>query len=259
MRTTLSVLPTKSADPAIHFGSTQREANLAAPWNDRRCHALLRLKEDKYQLGPPDKNWEIANALVARMAPSSLFREDTNADVTHAMMYLREHAHRHVDFTGPLADLDRAFRVRFVGDRLTRAILEARILSGETAEEISAKCSLPITVCRLYESLFFDVRDKLRHDLYIFAEAIGSRYWSGYTEDDVDIILKSLAYLRGPMFLDHVLPYFTTTWRIPDRLDTLSKTELEQLQYMASMRTLITAMTLPAEKAVAAYDRLLAG
>lgn len=142
---------------------------------------------------------------------------------------------------------------------MPRAILEARILSGETAEETSTKCSLSITVCRLYESLFFDVRDKLRHRIYIFTEAIGSRYWSGFAEVDIDIILKSSAFLKGPMFLDYVLPYFTTKWIIPDRLDTLSKTELEQLQYMASTRAMITAMTLPAQKAVAAYDRLLAG
>jgi hypothetical protein len=102
--------------------------------------------------------------------------EDMNANITLAMTYIRESAHKNVHFTGPLADLDRAFRLRFGEDRLTRAILEARILSGETAEEISAKCGLPITVCKLYESLFFNVRNKLAHCVYIFAEAIGTRY-----------------------------------------------------------------------------------
>ena len=90
---------------------------------------------------------------------------------------------------------------------------------------------------------------------YIFGEAIGPRYWTGYTEDDVDIIIKSLAYLKGPMFLDCILPYFTTPWSIPDRLDLLSVAELAKLQTMVSIRAMVESMTMPPEKAL---DRVCA-
>jgi hypothetical protein len=105
----------------------------------------------------------------------------------------------------------------------------------------------------------FAVQGRLQCRAFIFNSAIGPRYLTGYTEDDVDIIIKSLAYLKGPMFLDYLLPFFTTAWHIPDRFDQLTVDQLEQLRYMASIKAMIAAMTMPAEKAAPAYARLLAG
>ena len=97
--------------------------------------------------------------------------------------------------------------------------------------------------------------DKLKHPCFIIPEAISPRFWTGFTENDVDILIKSLAYLRGPLFLDYVLPYFTTPWRIPDRLDRLTAPELENLQKLVQIRALVEAMTMSPMRALEEFVR----
>ena len=133
------------------------------------------------------------------------------------------------------------------------------MLSGQTIAETAVACKLPVEVVRLYESLYFAVLDKLKCPIVIIDKAISPRFWSGYTADDVNIIIKSLAFEKGPVFLDFILPYFTTSWSIPDRLDLLSPADLITLHKMVSIRSLIEARTISPEKALVAYTLLAAG
>lgn len=120
-------------------------------------------------------------------------------------------------------------------------------------------CSLPVDVVRVYESLFFAVRDKLQHRVHILHQAISPHYSTAYTADDIDIVLKSLAYLKGPLFLDYLLPYFTMPWTIPERLDNLTIAELTALQKMISIRAMIEARTMSSRDGLRAGVRMAVG
>jgi hypothetical protein len=212
-----------------------------------------------YSPGSIDRRWQIAAAI----ALGSLTRRRTHtvidADVGMAIGYLKRRQEIGAKFDGEFADIHRAWTLRYQADLLTRSIVEARLLGGQSIAETAIACSLPVGVVRTYESLFFAVGDKLKHRDYILREAVGPRYSSGYTEDDIDIVLKSLTYLKGPMFLDWILPYYTTPASIPDCLDLLSFAELARLHHRIEIRSLIHFLTLPPEDVLAAYARQAAG
>ena len=132
-----------------------------------------------------------------------------DGDVRLATRYLRRREKNRVSFPAELGGIHQAWILRHRTDLLTRATLEARLLAGQSIADTAVACNLPAEVIRLYESLFFSVMDRLRHRAYLIAEAISPRYWSGYTAADADIVVKSLAFLKGPMFLKYILPYFT--------------------------------------------------
>jgi hypothetical protein len=174
-----------------------------------------------------------------------MFGDAADRSVTCLTRYLRLRQQNPAKAIEQFPRMSHAVSLRFASDELTRVVLEARLLTGEPVADSAAKCHLPIEVVKWYALLFFSVSDKLRYRQYIISQAIGPRYFTGYAEDDVDILLKSLAYLQGPVFLDYILPYFMSTWHIPDRLDTLTLSELEQLKYFASVKATITALTVP--------------
>lgn len=224
-----------------------------APQARADCYRLLALT-GTYQCRPVDRRWELANAIVARVAPPRFFREAIDADVATALQYIMHRARQRPNLPESLVELDQAFRLRFHTAPLERATLEARLLSGEPIADTALKCGLVLEVVRLYEALFFCVRDRLQNRIYIINYAIGPRYLTGYLESDVDIILKSLAYLKGPLFLEYLLPYFTTPWQIPDRLDGLTVGQLRDLHYRLSIKAMIAALTIPKNIDAAAND-----
>ena len=56
--------------------------------------------------------------------------------------------------------LDRAFQI-YREDELLRWEIEARVLAGQTDEELGACCDLHPSVVGLFTAFFFDVRDRL--------------------------------------------------------------------------------------------------
>jgi hypothetical protein len=211
-----------------------------------------------HRSGPLDRRWELANAIVARAASRRFFGDALDPAVAQAIRFIKLRQKNRPDVLESFPNLSDAFRLRFQANKLTRSVLEARLLSGEPIADSAAKCNLPIDVVKWYRLLFFEVLGRLQCREFIFNIAIGQRYWNGYTEDDVDIILKSMAFLKGPVFLDYLLPYFTTAWQVPDRLDQLPLEQLERLRYMASIKAMIAAITMPVERAITPHDRLLA-
>jgi hypothetical protein len=246
---TTKAIPTPSL--AVADESTVGGVAAPVPIAPQLCRDLagLTLARDRsarpYHLSPPDHRWEIATSIVAGTASRRMFGDAADRSVTCLTRYLRLRRQSSTKSIEWFPNISHAVRLRFISDDLTRAILEARLLTGEPVSDSAAKCNLPIDVVKWYALLFFAVSDKLRYRQYIISQAVGPRYFTGYTEDDVDILLKSLAYLRGPVFLDYILSFFTTQYRVPDRLDNLTLSELEQLGYFAAMKAMITALTVP--------------
>jgi hypothetical protein len=197
---------------------------------------------------PVDARWRIASEFARGTDLPAEWTRD--AWVARALAYVRallscrtEAARELV--AGSMPDIAAAHRLHESVDKLTRGILEARLLAGQTFEEAAAACGLSRAAVEAYHELFFSVRDKLQAEVYILGEAIGEKLWFGLTEEDVDVVLKHLAYLKGPIFLEAVLPYFRGEWSIPERLEGAGREQLERLACALQTKALFQVRVLP--------------
>jgi hypothetical protein len=145
-------------------------------------------------------------------------------------------------------DLDAAFRLHAGGDKLARGIVEARLLAGQGIDATAAACGLTPGAVEAYEALFFRVTDKLDNQWYVLNNGIGQKHFSGPTEDDVDVILKRVGFFRGPIMLEQLIRYYRSGWTVPERLDGLTRPQLEELHLMLTVRCLVLAWVLPIER-----------
>jgi hypothetical protein len=82
--------------------------------------------------------------------------------------------------------------------------LKARILAGQTDEEIGALCALAPETVHWFEALHFCVRDRLQARDWI-AKVIGPGLLCGFTREEMTKIWMALAYHGGPLVLDLVM------------------------------------------------------
>jgi len=130
---------------------------------------------------------------------------------------------------------------------LDRAEVEARLLARESDEDIAKKCGLSAATVGAYHDLFFDVRDSLDAEIYIYTNIIGPKAFARLTENDVDIFLRMLGYAQGPLMLDAALRYFRTPPALPPRLDGLDAAALAELRLMLMIRKIFLTMVVPAQ------------
>lgn len=90
-------------------------------------------------------------------------------------------------------------------DNAWRAEVEARVLSGESGKEICKRMGMREDVLRTYESLFYDVRDRLNQPAYVMHVAIGQALHRGLRETDWPLLWKFYGYTYGPRMLDAVI------------------------------------------------------
>jgi hypothetical protein len=107
----------------------------------------------------------------------------------------------------------RAFELWSDDSRLTKTVVEARILADETTGEIARKFGIRHGTIEAYEKLFFDVRGKFKHSGYVFCTLLGHEYCDWSTMPSLAVVVKSVAYIYGPWMLDAVLDHVTTSVR----------------------------------------------
>lgn len=83
--------------------------------------------------------------------------------------------------------------------------VEARLLAGQTSEEIAHRCDLPAAVVENFEIVFFNVRDRLEARDWVVCSLIGSPVWQGFGPDDIRRLWRFAGYFWGPVFLDVVI------------------------------------------------------
>lgn len=83
--------------------------------------------------------------------------------------------------------------------------LEARLLSGQSLEDISLATGTPINVIRCYEQMFFDVLSRLKHASLIIHSVIGQSVQVGLAERDYDVLWKLFGYFAGPHVLEAIM------------------------------------------------------
>lgn len=107
-----------------------------------------------------------------------------------------------------------AHELHFSTDTEWRAMLQAFILAGETDGEIANRlCSLPDAI-KWYESLFFNVRDRLDKHTWIVKAVLGTSAYraanreGSMTVNQRDLVYKLFAYFGGPVILDVIISGF---------------------------------------------------
>ena len=142
-------------------------------------------------------------------------------------------------------EVDAAYRLH-KGDRLTRGVVEARLLAGQSSAEVEAAEGLAPDAVEAYAALFFNVVRRLEARSFILAEAIGGRLWDDtLTEEDADILLKLLGYLKGPLFLEDFVRYFRLGIRFPEDPGSASLREIDELATMLQVKAVLQARLLP--------------
>jgi hypothetical protein len=128
---------------------------------------------------------------------------------------------------------------------LRRAEVEARPLAGQTDEAIAACCGLPADAVAAYHALFFDVRDNLEANLFIFSLVLDPEVDIRLTGDDQEVLLKLLGYSHGPPMIDVALRYFRDPPSLSACLDGLDGPARDDLHQRLQLRRLIQTLVAP--------------
>lgn len=101
-------------------------------------------------------------------------------------------------------------------DNPTRYAIEAYLLASETNQSIGFRMGCGEDVVDAYESLFFDVREKLRNHGYILNTVIGPAIHRGLSDRSYDVLWKLLGFMAGPHVVDAVISKFPEQSWAPD-------------------------------------------
>lgn len=93
----------------------------------------------------------------------------------------------------------------------TRWAIEARVLAGQSDEEIAFRAATTTEIVSAYVNVFFDVRGVLDRDDYILNVVLADAVSRGVQERHYDLLWKLLAYRGGPHVLDATINRFAKT------------------------------------------------
>lgn len=95
----------------------------------------------------------------------------------------------------------------------TRWAIEAHILADEPADKIAQRVGSDPKVIEAYESVFFDVREKLNNREYVLNVVIKDSVTRGLSERHYDLLWKIFGYQCGPFVLDSIIGRFTNPYK----------------------------------------------
>lgn len=123
----------------------------------------------------------------------------------------------------------------------TRWAIEARILAGQTDEEIAQKAGTEPGVITAYANTFFDVRDKLDRMDYVQNVIMADAVTRGLQERHYDLLWKLLGFRGGPHVIDAVINKFPNVNR-PENADGVSgyfqDMAISSMKYKAAIASL---------------------
>lgn len=181
--------------------------------------ALLRLKPD-HPCRPPHWRWERARKLreMTKRLPTT-GREDSwvirCAQLQKKLDNAKDEVDRCIayDEAGPLGIAYDIWDDPGVMNG-SKAEIEARILVGQPSDEIAQRLATSIEVIDAYESVFFNVRDRLENVGYITHQALGEKIYKRMLDNDYPTMIKMFAYFtQAPIVVDALLTTFPNTSR----------------------------------------------
>jgi hypothetical protein len=160
-------------------------------------------------LRPADWRWRRALAMVEAKRTPDRFSEDKIVMAAWKFISIIDNVENPWEYVSKCIDnpdLSDAYSIYSQPEgRLTKWELEARILAKETVKIIADHMSLSPKVIKWYESLFFNVLDRIDNPSWIVHHAVGKGAFLGSTERDLDIIWKLCGYFHGSEKLDWLL------------------------------------------------------
>ncbi len=157
---------------------------------------------------PPCWRWRRARWLVEHQRYFCRRRDD--ADTGRAVRYLRAWTPCRgatPDDTVLTGDTElHQARSLFEEGGATKLQLEARVLAKQDVSEIALHTSLPTAVVKVYESVFFECRDKLDARDWVATQVIHAGAYPG-VPPRAAVALKAFAYYSGSLVLEAVIPY----------------------------------------------------
>jgi hypothetical protein len=198
-----------------------------------------------YTPDPIDVRWRLAGRLARhRSAPSGEDAWTVKAAEFLAELVLCQDEGERRQLAEKMPDIEAAYQLS-QADKLTRGLVQGRLLARQSSVEIAAACNLTPEAVEAFHAVFFDVRGLLNNGVYVVTQVIGAEAWSRATEADVDLFLMRLGYRLGPYGVTMAEKYFRCGVTVPERLDGLTKEQLDDLHMLLVVRGIVFNETLP--------------
>lgn len=155
---------------------------------------------------PVDWRWQTAGRIARKEAWST--NEDDPA--LQAAIRLRRRIEQQNPYKRPSKAIQailEALRV-YEEDALLRWEVEARLVVGQSDDEISTRTRLAPIVIHAYEQVFFNVRNCLHAHGYLRGQLFGDRLLAGFGIGDVRQFWAWVGMSRQPRLIDHFIGVF---------------------------------------------------
>lgn len=126
----------------------------------------------------------------------------------------------------------------------TRWAVEARLLAGESNEQIAARMATDSKVIEAYEAVFFNVRDRLDRLDYIVTVVMADAVTRGLSERQYDLLWKLFGYRGGSHVLDSVISKFSPIAK-PDRPEDVGQFFQEFAVNTVKHKAALATLTVP--------------
>jgi len=197
---------------------------------------------------PVDWRWQRASALRAERKNFSQRRDDslTGAALAYQRALARCRAERE------RGRLERRWPALAAAHRLAesnqplRWEVDARLLLGQDDEAIGTKCGLETSTVRMYEALFFNVRDSLLARDWVTAAAIGPGLWLGFPAEQLGKLWAAFAFhTRSELILETIMAVTQDLPLPPGLRQRLSASGVDEAQLRTSAKLAVAALMLP--------------
>lgn len=198
---------------------------------------------------PPNWRWQRAQALCHTNRPSSRLRDDV------AVLKAREFllAHEKCDDEWQLLALSERYPALYPAREIyarpeqgQRGELEARLLTGDTPEEVAASMGLSPELVRWYEQLFFQVRDRLGNVSWIIHQVLGTAAYELSSQSAPEALWRLFAYVGGREVLQAVMMPLSTALAasrdFPSSPEQVRNFFAEQMKNVLSNKGLISLL-----------------
>lgn len=174
---------------------------------------------------PPDWRWRVAQHHHARGTQriGRPWRRDAGAGRAYRFLRALERCRddaAHLRLAQREPDLFGAHAI-YAGTSLAQHELRARVLAGETPQQIADRLATNLDVIEAFESLFFDVRPRLQARSYIVHAVLGPALHTGFGPRDFRILWPWFGFVGGSLALDAVIE-MTGGAQQPQQLGELS-------------------------------------
>lgn len=126
----------------------------------------------------------------------------------------------------------------------TRWAIEARVVAGESDQEIADKLGTDVDIIEAYTTTFYDVRDKLANVDYVVNTILGDAVSRGLSERHYDLLWKMVAYQGGTHALTAVMTRFIPAER-PKTSDDVANFFQEAAINCVKYKAALATMTVP--------------